>query len=272
MASEIVLLLAQINLAASAAILLALALRPVARRMFGARIAYTLWFIVPAAALAVLLPARTTSAEAPTPIPASRVASSQPALTDQIDVSAPGAALADVSSLLAVVWMIGVVVCFILLAGRQRAFIASMGSLTRERGRRRILRAAAAGVGPVIIGGLVPKIILPGDFEARFDERERAIILAHEEAHLRGRDPLINLLVASAQCVNWFNPLVHVAANALRMDQELACDASVMLDIPTRSAAMPRPCSRPSSRPAPCRSVATGQRGASTPCGVESRC
>jgi bla regulator protein BlaR1 len=31
------------------------------------------------------------------------------------------------------------------------------------------------------------------------------------------------------QCVFWFNPLVHLGAKRFRFDQELACDASVML-------------------------------------------
>ncbi len=35
------------------------------------------------------------------------------------------------------------------------------------------------------------------------------------------------------QCVNWFNPLVHWAAQAIRFDQELACDATVMTRLPT---------------------------------------
>jgi hypothetical protein len=75
-------------------------------------------------------------------------------------------------------------------------------------------------------------LVLPKDFEARFDPTERDIVLAHEQAHLKSRDPLVNAFAALAQCVCWFNPLVHIAAHAMRIDQELACDAAVILQFP----------------------------------------
>ena len=39
--------------------------------------------------------------------------------------------------------------------------------------------------------------------------------------------------MALARCVNWFNPLVHLAVQTLRIDQELACDAQVVAAHPT---------------------------------------
>ena len=33
---------------------------------------------------------------------------------------------------------------------------------------------------------------------------------------------------AVASCVCWFNPLAHLAVRAMRLDQELACDATVL--------------------------------------------
>jgi TonB family protein len=38
----------------------------------------------------------------------------------------------------------------------------------------------------------------------------------------------VNALACAAQCLCWFNPLVHLAAHLLRIDQELACDATVI--------------------------------------------
>ena len=37
---------------------------------------------------------------------------------------------------------------------------------------------------------------------------------------------------AACQCLCWFNPLVHLAAYLLRLDQELACDAAVIRSRP----------------------------------------
>src|SRR5690606_35919566 len=65
-------------------------------------------------------------------------------------------------------------------------------------------------------------------FESRYDERERMLVLAHERAHIRAGDALVNAIAALAQCLNWFNPLFHIARTALRVDQELACDERVM--------------------------------------------
>lgn len=54
------------------------------------------------------------------------------------------------------------------------------------------------------------------------------MILAHEHAHLERGDLRINAAVAVLQALFWCNPLAHVAAARFRLDQELACDATVM--------------------------------------------
>jgi hypothetical protein len=95
-----------------------------------------------------------------------------------------------------------------------------------------VFRAAAAGVGPALNGAILPKLILPADFEARFDADERDMVLAHERVHLNGFDPTINGVVAPTQCLCWFNPVIHIAAHMMRIDQELACDAAVLAKFP----------------------------------------
>ena len=58
MTSEIIATLIRVNLAASAAILLVLALRPGVLRWFGAQLSYARWLIVPLAIAATFSPAR----------------------------------------------------------------------------------------------------------------------------------------------------------------------------------------------------------------------
>lgn len=41
-------------------------------------------------------------------------------------------------------------------------------------------------------------------------------------------DPRVNAMIALIQCASWFDPLVHLAAVLARVDQELACDATVV--------------------------------------------
>ena len=56
---------------------------------------------------------------------------------------------------------------------------------------------------------------------------------AHERAHIGRGDIRANALLVLAQCLCWFNPLLHIGAHALRLDQELACDAAVVARRPS---------------------------------------
>lgn len=117
-----------------------------------------------------------------------------------------------------------------LLAMRQLRFLSSLGQarpLTIDGVR--LLQAARPDVGPALVGST---IVAPSDFQTRFSRDEQAAILAHELAHLARGDVLVNALASAVQCLCWFNPLVHVAAFQMRLDQELACDATVLRSRP----------------------------------------
>ncbi len=217
MTADILAALVRINLVAAAAILLVLALRPLVLSRLGARTAYRLWLIVPVAAAACLLPARQVAFTPPPTFAASEdvpvlveetapAASAAPTVAARPPVAAPPA----LSDALLVVWL-----------------LVAAGLLARSiAGTRRTATDAFAG--PGLVGVFKPRLVLPTDFEARFDERERALILAHEETHRMLGHPLINGLIEAARCACWFNPLAHLAAHRIRTDQELACDAAVI--------------------------------------------
>ncbi len=78
------------------------------------------------------------------------------------------------------------------------------------------------------MGVFWPRVVLPADFATRFDEQARKIIDLHERAHIKRGDPVANLVIAGIQVLGWCNPLVHVGALCARLDQELACDATVL--------------------------------------------
>jgi beta-lactamase regulating signal transducer with metallopeptidase domain len=97
----------------------------------------------------------------------------------------------------------------------------------------RVLRLARKGkIGPAVVGVLSPRVYFPADFETRYTPDEQAMIRAHEISHLIRHDVLLNAWVALAQCILWFNPIVHFGVRAFRHDQEMACDAAVMEDHP----------------------------------------
>ena len=223
-AETILTALIRVNLVASVAIVLVLALRPFVLRWLGASIAYWLWLIVPIAAAASLLPAREeivlvqpSATLTVTEEPAGPVEIS-PAPLDQASAKV---ATSPVTSRLALADVL--VAVWLLVAGA-----LLVGSIVRTR-----RLAADPSVGPALVGVLRPRLVLPADFETRFDAEERALILAHEDMHRVSGHTIINALIEIARCACWFNPLAHLAAIRIRMDQELACDAAVIAGRPS---------------------------------------
>jgi hypothetical protein len=93
---------------------------------------------------------------------------------------------------------------------------------------RPVLRASGTDVGPALVGAWRSRIVLPADYEQRYDAIEQALILAHEVAHARRGDGWWCLLARILAALFWFHPLAWWALAALRHDQELACDAAVL--------------------------------------------
>lgn len=238
MSADLLALILKVNLAASLAILAVLASRRLLRRLFGPGVAYAAWAAVPLAAAIMLAPGPVQ----PTPAAAMAAATATPAAQVPTTAQPPPVAasarlgLPDLPALtpaLAALWLLGAGGFLTVQAIRQTRFLSGLGRLTLEReGGVPVHRAEAPGVGPAVVGVLRPRIILPADFYSRFDPRERAVLLAHERNHLATGDAQINALVLLLQGLCWFNPLVHLAAARLRIDQELACDAAIIARFP----------------------------------------
>ncbi len=195
----------ELNIAAGAAIGFMLAVRKPARRIFGAHAVYLLWAIVPIAAAATFIPAR-----------AIETLSLGMALEEIVALtSAPSASAFDVALPYALfaIWLIGAITMATALIRRQTAF----------------MRDADLGLaGPAIVGFAYPRIVTPSDFKHRYSEAERKLILTHEQVHIDRNDARINAVIALMRCLFWFNPMIHIGAKAMRIDQELSCDAEVI--------------------------------------------
>lgn len=204
MASELLLFLVRLNLVAGGAILVVLALRPFVRRWFGASHAYRLWLTVPMALVAAIMPpVETWGAVGP--------------LEQAADSAGAWLSSGGRLTLLVAVWGGGAL---------------GTVSLTVWRYARFMDRARSGRAGPAIVGVLMPRLVTPADFSDRFTPEERRLVRAHERAHMDRDDARWSALVLALQCLNWFNPLIHIAARALRFDQELACDATVIHRLP----------------------------------------
>jgi beta-lactamase regulating signal transducer with metallopeptidase domain len=81
--------------------------------------------------------------------------------------------------------------------------------------------------GPLALGVLERRIVLPGDFSRRYNPVERRLALEHELVHHRRGDIWWNLAAMVVLALFWFNPVAWLAFRAFRSDQELACDAAV---------------------------------------------
>lgn len=213
------------TLASTAAVVLVLALRRLLRRGFGAGAAYAAWALVPAGLLAVLLPASTT--QAPPGIAAAALA--LPAEPFRVSAAALPAAWPD---WLLAAWLVGMLAMLAVAWFRQQAFLRSLGRL-RRYAPHCWLAESFAGL-PALVGLWRPRIVLPVDFEQRFDARERALVLRHERMHLARGDAVANAIAVLLRCLFWFNPLLTPALRAFRHDQELACDASVLARRPAQ--------------------------------------
>jgi len=81
----------------------------------------------------------------------------------------------------------------------------------------------------ITFGVVRPKIILPaGSMEWPADRA--SIVLRHELAHVRRSDWLVQMIVQCLRIIYWFNPLVWIVGNRLRLESEYACDDAVIAD------------------------------------------
>jgi beta-lactamase regulating signal transducer with metallopeptidase domain len=84
---------------------------------------------------------------------------------------------------------------------------------------------------PMTLGIFQPKILLPTNIKG--DIRH---IFFHELTHYKRHDIFYKLIVQTALCVHWFNPLVWLFARKVEKDCELACDEKVVMLLNERRA------------------------------------
>lgn len=219
MANDAMMALLEATIASTLAILLVMILRVPLRRHLGAAAAHALWICVPLACVAVLVPAR--HAETQWVLP--QVVVLQPTSVAAVEANASWPAL---PALLLAFWGAGALLMVARLAAQQRRFIRAVGPMTEATPG--VLRASESVGLPAAYGLLRPKILLPADFDHRYTDAERALVLCHERLHIRRGDLFGNLLAALLRSVFWFNPLMHLASRLHRLDQEFACDAAVV--------------------------------------------
>jgi uncharacterized protein (TIGR03435 family) len=155
-------------------------------------------------------------------------------------VSTPGPR-APWTTVLVTAWLLGVCLLLLRLAGglwRARglrraaralppsSWQAACDGLTRRLGLRRVVRVADADFvdGPVVIGWLRPVILLPIAAVAGLTPSQVEAILAHELAHVRRHDAVVNACQTAAETLLFYHPAVWWLSSRIRAEREHCCD------------------------------------------------
>ena len=81
---------------------------------------------------------------------------------------------------------------------------------------------------PAMFGYLRPRLLLPQGVLENLTKSELTFIFMHELGHLKRHDIGMSWIITFLQVFHWFNPFVWLAFYQMRIDQESACDASVL--------------------------------------------
>ncbi|HST36027.1 MAG TPA: M56 family metallopeptidase [Allosphingosinicella sp.] len=207
---------------ASVAMLVVLLFRRPVARLFGAGPAYALWLLP---ALRLVAPPLPSFADfSPTLPPLTLIVSVEDAAPLPPD-GGPGQWV----PLLLAIWAGGAAIFMAWQIAAYRRFERRLDATSRGLGDHRGLGLfeSEAVDGPLALGLLRRRIVVPVDFERRYSPVERRLALDHETVHHRRGDLWWNHVGLVILALNWFNPLAWAAWRAFRADQELACDAAV---------------------------------------------
>jgi len=215
----------------STGLLLALICRKLARRLFGAGPAFTLWLLPPVMATLPYWPA----------VPATwAVTSTILVVPAARTLMAQAASWSSATHWAVMVWAAGASLCVIRLMVHYRRLMRQTRPLPPAMAQ--VLQHDRVGIdtrrlrlhpnGPAVLWAPRSLLLLPPDFFDRFDRAEQRLVLRHEQAHLRRGDTWWNLFAELALALLWFHPLAWLAMPRFRLDQELACDERVLRQSP----------------------------------------
>ena len=87
----------------------------------------------------------------------------------------------------------------------------------------RVLESSLVDV-PTVIGWIKPVILLPASVLAGLTPRQLEAVLAHELAHIRRHDYLVNLLQTLVETLLFYHPAVWWLSRRIRIERENCCD------------------------------------------------
>ncbi len=77
---------------------------------------------------------------------------------------------------------------------------------------------------PVTFGWLKPVVLLPCSYIAQAPMEQLEMILAHELAHIKRHDYLVNLIQSGMDAIYFYNPFFRAISEIVRTEREFCCD------------------------------------------------
>ncbi len=123
--------------------------------------------------------------------------------------------------------------------------VSSVGDMVQkvlERTAKRLRLARAVEVlqstvvkTPVVVGYFRPAVLLPLCVVTGLPESQLELILAHELAHIRRHDYLVNLLQTLVETLFFYHPAVWWLSSQIRNERENCCDDVAMATVGSRA-------------------------------------
>ena len=111
----------------------------------------------------------------------------------------------------------------VVASGEWQRVAARLSNALGLRRAVRLLESAAVEV-PSVIGSLRPVILLPASTLTGLTPAQIEMVLAHELAHIRRHDFLVNLLQAFVETLMFYHPAVWWMSRRVREERENCCD------------------------------------------------
>lgn len=111
-----------------------------------------------------------------------------------------------------------------------------LAGVSKRLGIRRtvcVMESTLAGV-PMLIGYLRPVILLPASLLSNIPVAELETILAHELAHVRRHDFVVNLMQAVIETFCFYHPAAWWLSRQIRIEREYCCDDLVVATLNDR--------------------------------------
>lgn len=101
--------------------------------------------------------------------------------------------------------------------------VGQLAHAMRLRRAVKLVESAAVEV-PAVIGWLRPIVLLPASTLTGLAPKQIEMVLAHELAHIRRHDFVVNLLQAVVETLMFYHPAVWWMSNRVRVERENCCD------------------------------------------------